>query len=434
MKIRINKIYLLLPLFFFVILYSGCSSAAKSSNENPKENKGKYPVVDTTRPLSEVEKEIVIGVNKFGFDLLKQIASVSESSSSNIIFSPFSISMALGLTLTGAKGKTYTQMAKVLGFPGLATEEIEENFNSLFLILENLDKDVEFDIANSAWVDKGFPVYNDYIENLKNYFYAEVFTGCPFLSNPSLVMNEINQWVSEKTNDKIPDLIKDPSMIQSIELFLANAIYFLGKWSVPFDPQETTAETFINYDGSQSTVEMMHGGASFPYAEGKDFQAVSLPYGNGKFFMTIILPKEGMDIYRFVTQEVESAFSQAVSVTTSHPVGACSYVDLYLPKFEERVRYDNLGGYLASMGMRDAFRSNANFSGISPKPLRISFVVHETYVKVDEEGTEAAAATGVGVMPISVMVSEMKVNRPFIFIIHDIKTKSILFMGVILKL
>ena len=213
---------------------------------------------------------------------------------------------------------------------------------------------------------------------------------------------------------------------------MLNAIYFLGNWSYPFDISETREDSFTNYYGEKVTVEMMHISHEFRYCSGKDYQAVSLPYGNEKFFMTIILPDKNVDIYKFVTSEVKSAFSSILTAETHH-------VSLYLPRFE-KVKTYTLKDYMISLGMEDAFDpSRADFSriisGSSSVSVWIYDAIHKTYIKVNETGTEAAAVTiiiGVGgwLPPPEEIV--MRVDHPFIFIIHDTKTNSILFMGVVI--
>ncbi len=410
-------------IILFLLITSACSEKEKSE---PPESK--YPIVDTTRPLSEEEKALVRGVNQFGFNLFSKMATSSEFRNKNLVISPFSISMALGMALMGAREDTYNQMADVLGFSGMTTESVGENYRSLFLILENLDKTIKFDISNSVWLRKGFDPYESYINSCKNYFFAEIFPNEPF---DSLTVKKVNNWVSKATRGKIDHVVD--SLDDSVVSLLVNAIYFLGNWTHKFNPENTKPAPFTNINGEKKTVEMMENDEDFKYFKGENFQMVSLPYGNEKFYMTIILPDTDVNIYEFVTSEVSRAFEKWKNEKTKE-------LEVFLPKFELHSDLMELKGFLRQLGMKDPFdESKADFSGMAPisllSRLYLSSVLHKTYIKVDEKGTEAAAVTVVGVEATAYIPPPIfKVDHPFIFIIHDVKTKSILFMGVIVDL
>ncbi len=404
----------------FILILSIIACSGSKEKENQPINR--YPIVDTTRPLSKDEKVILSGIRNFGFNLFSKMITSETFKNKNLVISPFSISMALGMALMGAEGETYQQMSEVLGFPGMTTESVGENYKSLFLILENLDSSIDFDIANSVWIREGFPVYDSYISRCRDYFYASIFPDEPF---DTATTSKLNNWVNEKTNGKISKIVD--RIPDTMVTMLVNAIYFFGKWTHPFDPGATHDDIFTNINGEVKKVSMMQHADKFKYLESENFKLLSLPYGNKKFYMTIILPDPGISIYDLPATALTDLFdlwSRAEEME----------VKVELPRFEYSSPAIEVKDFLKTLGMVDPFLPDrANFKGLTPKSnFFISNVMHKTYIKVDEKGTEAAAVTVVGAAVTCIREGPVfRVDHPFIFVIHDAKTKSPLFMGII---
>jgi len=373
------------------------------------------------RDLSIAEQKLVSADNVFGLKLFKALHLAKPES--NLFISPLSVSMALGMTLNGANGNTYEAMKTTLELNGLSENEINESYKNLIDLLTNLDKEVIFNIANSIWYRNEFSVEQSFIDTNQEYFDAEV-QGLDF-SNPSS-LNIINNWVSEKTNGLIKNIL-DEQIPDYMVMYLINAIYFKGVWTGEFDKNETKTESFFNYNNTVSNISLMHQDEDFLYAENDQFQSVDLMYGDSLFSMTIILPKENIDINNLV-QTIDSNFIPNHFVSTE--------LNLYLPKFELEYK-SSLNDVLKSMGMEIAFNTAlADFTRINPDGnLFIDEVLHKTFIKVDEEGTEAAAVTSVGIgltaMPETIY---FRVDRPFVFLIRERHSGTILFIGKVLEL
>jgi len=378
---------------------------------------------DFERELTVSEKKLVESDNLFGFNIFHKI--VENQTGGNVFLSPLSISMALGMTLNGAEGTTKSEMEATLQLAGLTREEINRSYQSLIKLLTNLDPKVKFEIANSIWTRLGFDVKEQFYNNNRDYFNAQV-EEVDF--NNVATVAKINDWVNEKTHGKIDKIIKgaiDPLTM----MILINAIYFKGDWTEQFVKEATMPLPFYLADGSDTTCQMMNMVFDFDYMENDDFQAVELPYGDGDFSMVVFLPKEediATDVDEFIANFTAVSWSDYLERFNS------AEIDLSLPKFELEWEMP-LNGVLQALGMNAAFNPNtADFSGIADVGnLHISEVLHKTYVKVDEEGTEAAAVTSVTVGTTSGLPENtvMRINRPFAFIIKENKSGTILFMG-----
>ena len=331
--------------------------------------------------------------------------------------------MALGMTLNGANGDTYDAMKSTLELSGLTEDEINQSYKDLIDLLTNLDEEVIFNIANSIWHRENFNVEQLFLDTNKEYFDAEV-QGLDF-SDPA-AKEVINNWVDDKTNGLI-DKIIDGNIPADVVMYLINAIYFKGVWAGEFDKVDTSDESFNNSDGSTSTVPLMFQKNDFLYAVTDDYQAVDLMYGDSLFSMTVILPNQGVDINNLVeTFDINDLSNQFYSTE----------IHLYLPKFELEWK-SSLNDVLKAMGMDIAFDSDrADFKRInSDGGLFIDDVLHKTFIKVDEEGIEAAAVTSVSIGVTSMpQTTYFRVDRPFIFMIHDHHTETILFVGKVLEL
>ena len=290
----------------------------------------------------------------------------------------------------------------------------------LFRSLTQMDPKVQMEIANSIWYRQGYEVLPDFIQRNETYFGAQV-QELDF-SAPDAA-STINDWVAASTHDKITEIVDDP-IDPTMVMFLINAVYFKGTWTIQFDPDETFDSAFTTSSGSTAQVPMMHLHEDLYCLDSTDFKAVDLAYGDGLFRMAIFLPKPGVDIDTLVEKFSSSQWDAWMAQFSEQEA------ELHLPRFE--LEYEkSLVETLQALGMTAAFTAAADFTGINPMAtLAISDVKHKTYVKVNEEGTEAAAVTSVEIVDTSVAAYfAMFVNRPFLIVIHDVQTQTMMFMG-----
>lgn len=373
------------------------------------------------RDLTSEEINLKKSSNEFGFKVFREL--VNSDIDKNIFISPLSISMALGMTYNGAAGGTKSAMHTTLEYGNLVDEEISQAYKSLIELLTQLDEEVILDIANSIWYRQEFSVLQDFINTNEEYFDAAV-RALDF--NCEEAADVINGWVSEETKGKIKEIVDKPIDPLTV-MFLINAIYFKGTWTYEFDKGNTRDDTFYLPGGTTTQCKMMNQKANFKYFYNGTLQIVDLPYGNGCFSMTIFLPKAETDIDSLVHQLNDENWNFWISNLSKREV------TLYFPKFE--IEYEKeLNDVLSILGMEVAFTDSADFSRMNPDQddLHIDEVKHKTYIKVDEEGTEAAAATSVGIGVTSAGLI-MKINRPFIFVIRENNSGTILFMGKIVE-
>ena len=365
------------------------------------------------RDLSAAEVEIIAANNRFAFSLLAQ-ANLPDG---NLFLSPLSASVALGMTLNGAEGETWSQMRNVLGLENLAEEEINASYQSLLELLVGLDSAVQTGFGNSVWTRQGFPVHSDFLDAVRETFHAEV-AELDFAA--SSASERINEWVKAATQGRIEDIVP-PRIPGTIVMNLINAIYFKGSWTLRFDPSDTRAQPFYLDDGSTRTVPLMSLRRDLPYQENNRFQAVDLPYGGRAFSMTVLLPRQGVSV------DDLAASLDAVGWEDIAESFYDSDLQLFLPRF--RMAFERtLNDDLAALGMVDAFDHRADFTRLSPVGgLSISEVKQKSWVDVNEEGTEAAAATVVTVRESSGSV--VRADRPFLFFIRERLSGTILFTG-----
>lgn len=396
--------------FLLCIIFLQCSSSPVSTKEQ------------VSRELTSVEKRLVESDNKFGLKLFKEIIKVEKGK--NVFISPLSVSMALGMTYNGANGKTQEAMQKTLELNGLSIQEVNESYKSLIELLTGLDPKVQFQIANSIWHRQNFPVKEEFINLCKKYFNSLV-KGLDFDDPNSTKI--INEWVDENTNGKIKGIVNPPIDPQTV-MFLINAIYFKGTWTYEFDKNETKDDWFFLPDGSKKICKMMMQEGNFQYFANADFQAIDLPYGDRKFRMTIFLPKPQTDIDSLIGEFNQKNWDSWISSFADKSLTLC------FPKF--KLKYElGLNDVLSALGMAIAFDLlQADFTKMyeGQENLFISKVKHKTFVEVNEEGTEAAAVTSVEIGITSVGLL-MRVNRPFIFVIRENKSQTILFIGKIVE-
>lgn len=382
----------------------------------PDNNQPNKKITGLPRTLTTAETHLIASANEFGLNLFK--TTILKKPDKNIFISPLSVSFALGMTYNGSAGTTESAMRSVLGFGTLSSTEINESYKNLIDMLLNLDPAVQFKIANSVWYRLDFTVEQAFINLAKTFFYASV-QGLNFV-NPSAVTT-INDWVSTATNGKITSIIDNipPEMV----MYLINAMYFKGNWTTQFDPRSTADGTFYLSNGSQKAAKMMNLQSEFATGSFPDGTIIDLPYGGEAFSMTIILPKIDTPINAVINTITESTFNSWIQNLSK------SKLYLTLPKFKLEFE-SKLNNVLTDMGMGIAFDDQlADFTNINQNGgLYISEVKHKTYVDVNEEGTEAAAVTSVGIGLTSAPPS-FTVNRPFIFVIRERFSNTILFMG-----
>ncbi len=370
---------------------------------------------------------LTTGNTAFALDLYQTL----KTPDGNLFYSPYSISLALAMTYSGARGNTENQMASTLHFD-LPQETLHPSFNALDLSLTSQtqsvddDKNFQLNIANSLWGQQDYPFLETFLDTLAlNYGAGMEFADFKKAPEPSRL--EINQWVKDQTESRISELIPKGAIDKDVRLVLANAIYFNAKWLYPFDPNLTQESFFYALDGSQIPVPMMRlrEETQLFYIRGEDYEAVELPYIGDKVSMLIVVPDSG----NFTNFENTFDLKQLETLTTNlRP----SPVILSMPKFSFLATF-SLVETLADMGMSDAFKpAFADFSGLDgTKDLYISAVFHQAFVAVDELGTEAAGATAVigSVEGQSVDLIALTIDRPFLFFIRDMQTGTLLFAG-----
>lgn len=409
-----------------LILLTSClpsASVKEARSTLPREEKPEVTQGDLST--------LVNGNNTFAFNLYKTLSSRDG----NVVFSPYSISLALAMTYAGSGGETENQMSDVLKFI-LPQERLHPAFNQLDqeLTLEGEagsknGQPLQIDIANALWAEKNLVFLQRYLDLIAQN-YGTGIQLADFVNQPEIVRADINQWVSDQTHQKIKDLIPAGAIDQAVRLVLVNAIYFKADWESQFDPADTKDVPFHLLDGKTTPVKMMvNDSLNIPYSIGNGYQALELKYSGGTAVMDILVPENGnYDVFEshLNLQNINDILNSLQPASLS----------LGLPKFSFDTSFD-LGKTLSDLGMSNAFDPNlADFSGMTGgHDLFISKVLHQALVKVDEKGTEAAAATSVIMAPTSIMQPNkvLMIDRPFIFLIRDTTSKQILFMGRVLN-
>lgn len=340
----------------------------------------------------------------------------------NLFFSPFSISTALAMTYSGAAGETERQMAAALHFT-LPQQQLHPAFSAL---LDDLNgaKGYELAIANRLWGQKNYPFRKEFLAGIKAR-YRGGFEEVDYQNDAERARGTINRWVEAETRGKIRDLLQKPDIKPLTRMVLTNAIYFKGNWSARFDPRDTIAGQFTREDGAAVSTPLMTQKGKFRYLREKDFEMLELPYAGGRLSMLVLLPNRGVGL-----DTVESQLSSEHLCSWRSGMEEAD-VRLFLPRFRTASRFE-LNAPLHSLGMKDAFdEDRADFSGIiGKKDLYISKVIHKAFVDVNEEGTEAAAATAVVMYTKSIGLEvNFRADRPFVFAVVDRESESVLFLG-----
>ena len=359
--------------------------------------------------------------NQLGFQLFGE---VSEDNNGNIFISPISLYMALSMLYNGAEGKTKEEIAKVLHVEGMDVNELNKANASLRSKLQNDSTQIQLNVANSIWLNDNFHFRSNFAKNNSHYFQAKIEE---ININDQKTPKRMNDWSKESTNGKIDNIVSEP-LDRYLVAMLINAIYFKGDWTYPFDHEQTQKQSFHVTDGTTKEIPLMVLNETLPYFEHEKFQAVSLPYGDETVSMKVLLPKENSsldELKGIFTMDNWKKWESALYEQNG---------TILLPKFQ--LEYEAiLNDCLVNLGMATAFSQNANFMRMIEEinSLTISAVKQKTFIDVNEEGTEAAAITSVAIAETAAPAKSfyMKVNRPFIIVITDDETETILFMGAI---
>jgi serpin B len=375
------------------------------------------------------EASMVDANNRFARDMYFQLAADPQNTGSNLFFSPFSLSSGLAITYEGARGETADQIRSVFYFPA-DNVTMRTGYSRMYAGLAGGDRNFTLCAANALWAEKTYPLLPEYISTAGTWYSAHV-TNLDFIGQPDASRQTINTWVADRTNNKIPALLPAGSITSFTRLGITNAVYFKGTWVKQFDPKDTADGDFHVSPSRVTSVKMMQRtdeDAHYRYAETPDLQMLSMPYAHGigsGISMIVLLPRNSSLAPAEAALDPANLSALEQSATTRH-------VLVFFPKFTTTTDY-SLSGPLATMGMPDAFSPEADFSGLDgTRQLNVSTVIHSAYVKVDEEGTEAAAAThvsfGMGAAAPEESVT-FRADHPFIFLIQDNDTGTILFVG-----
>ena len=452
MNARVYKVFTLFLLMLVAVNSAGCVAVDETPAATPGEQATAVPPTEITQPTEEQSLPAQLGMavadvpreaspsveqslldqqvaanNEFAFGLYQSL----RLEDGNLFYSPYSISTALAMLYAGARGETEAQMSATLHYV-LPQDQLHPAFNLLEQTLVTSasdDPSFQLRVANSLWGQEQFPFLPGFLDVIaRNYGAGIHLVDFTSAENSEAARQTINEWVSEETNDRINDLLPEGALNEMTRLVLVNAIYFKGEWEVPFNPSSSDAP-FTLLDGSQVDVPTMSRRAGTPFFVGDGYLAVALPYKGGQADMIVLMPDAG----RFA--EIEQNLGTEMLDRVAEGL-QWDDVKLFLPRFQFGYSMD-LNDSLAAMGMPAAFdRGLADFSGIydqnvESNNLFVSRVVHKAFVAVDEIGTEAAAATGI-VMEVVSMPLMLHIDRPFIFLIRDAQTGSILFVGRVL--
>jgi serine protease inhibitor len=397
---------------FLVVLFAGCDVSGTDDAIDRK----------LPRELSVQEQILAQASNDFSIQMLHML--LEKEGSHSFFVSPFSISTAFGMALNGTDSDTYEQMRDFFGYDGMTNEEINHAYHELIELLITLDPKVVMNIANSVWIREGYPVLQPFLDNNRNYFNAEIQEldfGRP--DAPDI----INAWINEKTRGLIEKMIEKigPDVI----MYLINAIYFKGDWTIQFDPKETRDELFYLPGGGTKNVPMMRARQSFRYYQSDDWTALDMWYGREGFSFTALIPSGNRTLDEMATQ---FSMQQFESITNNLSQDT---INVFVPKFELEYEIENFPEDLKKMGLTLPFDEIlADFSRINNEDqLFISNVLHRAVIKLDEEGSEAAAVTVIEISRTSAGGEKsyitIRLDRPFLFFIRENNTNTILFMG-----
>ncbi|HEX2488017.1 MAG TPA: serpin family protein [Blastocatellia bacterium] len=406
------------------LLFITCRAAVRDAGHN---GDGVAQPTEITRPSNSatMKSNLAAASNAFGFDLFQQLRR--QDANKSVFFSPLSVTVALAMTYNGAAGETKNAMARALKIEGMSRGELNHASHDMLKDLKGSDPKIELAIANSLWARSGVRFNESFLADNRAFYSAEISTLD--FSSPQAAAT-INRWVSDNTKGKISKIIDtiDPQKV----MFLINAVYFKGQWQKRFEKTLTKEQPFYLPGGQKKPMPMMAQSGNYLYHRGDKFQAVSLPYGEGGVSLYLFLPDKGSSLDEFLKGLSFQKWEGWINNFNDTPG------DVKLPRF--KLDYEEtLNDSLSAVGMGVAFNPReADFSGIRPeRDLFISEVKHKAVVEVNEEGTEAAAATSVGVTTTSIRQPRERfsfvADRPFLMAIRDSKTGAILFMGAVME-
>lgn len=405
---QMKKITLLLTTLLIITGFMSCSKDS-APQKNPETEARQNPIA--------ISAAIANNITDFSFYFMKNLQT-EQPATDNIFVSPLSLHMALGMLVNGATRETKAEIMKALKTENLSQTELNETYKKLLKELPAADPKVKLALANSIWHKKDFSVEQSFLTQMKDYFSAEVL--------PLTTVDPVNKWASDNTNGKIPKVLD--KIDANLVMLIMNALYFKGDWATQFETKNTADQNFKLESGATKSVKMMNQQESFEYASLADYTALRMPYGNGQFVATLILPKEGKTI-----GNVFSGFDVAKWDELQNSLRKQTVI-VGLPKFKFNQEFE-LNKTLQKMGMVRAFTPAAQLDGINKtEPLDVSFVKQNTFVGVDEVGTEAAAVTTIGVVLTSLpSYPSFICDKPFGFIISEKTSNTILFMGRIMS-
>jgi|SaaInlStandDraft_4_1057021.scaffolds.fasta_scaffold00073_24 serpin B len=420
-----KKIMMFMLIIVFSIFIFGCSPDDGSYPDNVLTPPEDIPILpNDNQVIPEDFDSVVDGNNQFAVDMYNKLKNDGD----NVFFSPYSISSALAMTYEGANGETAEEMRNVLHFPEDGVE-LRSSFAQLYNLLNKPDKKYKLSTANALWAEQTYSFLPEYLGLVEQYYGGKT-TNLDFKEETEKSRKIINKWVEDKTEDKIKDLIPKGVIRQDTRLVLTNAIYFFGDWNKKFKKENTEERDFFVSEDEIIDVDMMFMVYGFNYVKEDGVQILEIPYKGKELSMLVVLPKLGeMDLLE------QQLTGEKIAEWNNNFEGKSVRLSLPKFKFEAKVM---LAKTLQQMGMPTAFSPVADFSGMDgTKLLNIDQVIHQAFVAVDEKGTEAAAATAVVMKETMAMPMdeepekpiEFKANHPFIFLIQEKSTGSILFMG-----
>jgi len=406
------------------LVYAICIAVVLGLSACTDENVGSMNNAPNLRDLSVPEQELVQTSNAFAFEIFRKVEELAEEQ--NTFISPLSISMALHMTANGAEGATKEEMKTVLGVSQLSDTEANQAVEDLTELLLNMDKKVALSIANSIWYKDLFTLREEFSRLIREQYDGRI-EGLDF-SKPETVKNTINSWVEQKTNGKIKDLLED--VPANAVMYLVNAIYFKADWQYQFDAGKTEDAPFFPENASEVQVPTMFSeGVKLRSFFHEKFRLVELPYGNGQYQMSILLPHTDYSTDDVLAEMDADSFAQ----WTTHADTVIT--ELYMPKFKSEFKME-LKPSLIEMGMEKPFGPEADFSNFFQEDigsdLFISKVIHQSFIEVNESGTEAAAATAVEISYTSAtppVPPVVRIDRSFVYLIHEKHSGAILFAG-----
>ncbi len=412
-------------IIFSITILSVLLSCQSNDSIRPEKPDDRQQTERKSIELTEREKTVIEKNNTFAFELLRTVW-LDGNKDENILISPFSATLALAMLNNGAEGNTREQIHEVLGYGNLTREELNGYFMKMLTALQDMDPRVTLETGNSIWIEQTFPALDSFVKVNRTYYEAEVYNK-DFYDPQTL--QKINNWCSEKTHGKIPFLLDEIN--KDNIMYLINALYFKGVWTVPFDKANTKDEKFSNNDGSTPLLPTMNNELLINHSYHDKFALAELPYGNEAFSMVILLPHEDTSLASVIRELSVEQWKSAVNSLNGKTI------TLKVPRFKMEYKRDLIND-LISMGMEDMCSVDADFTSIHPTaPLKVSQVLQKTYAGINEEGTEAAGVTSVSMSFTStgnekpeVRNNKFYVNRPFMYFIKENSTGTIFFTGV----